>query len=137
MPWRTESVMDQRVEFVLRAQKAEESIAGLCREYGISRPTGYLWLRRYHEVGSVNGLAERSRRPLHSPGRTTAAVEAAVLGLRDKTAWGGPKIAKARERARVLVAPATGHVMKRAIGPGFRRCEDLRATTARAASPGK
>jgi len=114
MPWRTESVMDQRVEFVLRAKEAEESIAALCREYGISRPTGYLWLHRYHEVGSVSGLAERSRRPLHSPGRTNVGVEAAVLGLRDKTAWGGPKIAKALERAGVRVGPATAQrILKR------------------------
>ena len=114
MPWRTESVMDQRVEFVLRAKEAEESLAGLCREYGISRPTGYLWLHRYHEVASVSGLAERSRRPLHSSGRTAEAVEAAVLALRDKTAWGGPKIAKALARAGVRVAPATAQrILKR------------------------
>src|SRR4030095_703312 len=107
MPWKAESVMDQRVEFVLRAKEGEEPLAGLCREYGISRPTAYLWLQRYDEVGSVNGLAEHSRRPLHSPQRTAAAVEAAVLALRDKTAWGGPKIAKALERGGVRVAAAT------------------------------
>lgn len=114
MPWRTESVMDQRVEFVLRAQEAEESLAALCREYGISRPTGYLWLHRYHEVRSVSGLAERSRRPLQSPGQTAADVETAVLALRDKTAWGGPKIAKALARKGVWVAPATAQrILKR------------------------
>ena len=114
MPWRTESVMDQRVEFVLRAQEAEESLAALCREYGISRPTGYLWLQRYHEVGSVSGLAERSRRPLQSPGQTAADIEAAVLALRDKTAWGGPKIARALARKGVWVAPATAQrILKR------------------------
>jgi transposase InsO family protein len=106
--------MDQRVEFVLRAKEAEESLAALCREYGISRPTGYLWLHRYHEGESVSGLVERSRRPLYSPGQTTAKVEAAVLALRDKTAWGGPKIAKALARAGVRVAPATAQrILKR------------------------
>lgn len=114
MPWRTESIMDQRVEFVLRALEGEESLAGLCRDYGISRPTGYLWLQRYDEVGSVNGLAERSRRPLQSPQRTAEEVEAAVLGLRDKTAWGGPKIAQALRRGGVQVAPATAQrILKR------------------------
>jgi transposase InsO family protein len=114
MPWKAESVMDQRIEFVLRAQEGEESIAGLCRDYGISRPTGYLWLQRYYEVGSVNGLAEHSRRPLHSPQRTAAAVEAAVLGLRDKTGWGGPKLAKALAWRGVPVAPATAQrILKR------------------------
>ena len=114
MPWRTESVMDQRVEFVLQAKEREESLAALCRDYGISRPTGYLWLHRYQEVGSVSGLAEHSRRPLHSPGRTAAAVEAAVLALRDKTGWGGPKIAKVLEQRGVRVAPATAQrILKR------------------------
>jgi transposase InsO family protein len=114
MPWRTESVMDQRVEFVLRAKTKKESLAALCREYGISRPTGYLWLKRYQEVGSVSGLAEHSRRPRRSPRRTDKAAEAAVLALRDKTAWGGPKIAKALERTGVQVAPATAQrILKR------------------------
>ena len=114
MPWRTESVMDQRVEFVLRAKEAEEPIAELCREYGISRPTGYLWLNRYQEVGSVTGLAERSRRPKHSPQQTSAELETAVLAVRDKTGWGGPKIAKVLEQQGVQVAPATAQrILKR------------------------
>ena len=114
MPWRTESVMDQRVAFVLRAKEGDESLAALCRAYGISRPTGYLWLQRYHKVGSVNGLAEHSRRPLHSPRRLAEGVEAAVLALRDRTGWGGPKIAKVLEQRGVLVAPATAQrILKR------------------------
>jgi transposase InsO family protein len=114
MPWRTESVMDQRVEFVLRTKQGDESIAALCRDYGISRPTGYLWLHRYHAVGSVSGLAEHSRRPWHSPRRTAAGVAAAVLALRDKTGWGGPKIAKVLEQGGVRVAPATAQrILKR------------------------
>jgi len=113
--------MEQRIEFVLRAREGEESLAALCRDYGISRPTGYLWLQRYYEVGSVNGLAEHSRRPLHSPQQTGEPVTAAVLALRDKTAWGGPKIAKALARRGVAVAPATAQrILKRCgrvVGP--------------------
>lgn len=106
--------MDQRVEFVLRAKEGAETLAALCRDYGISRPTGYLWLGRYQVVGSVNGLAEHSRRPLHSPRRTAEEVEAAVLALRDKTGWGGPKIAEALEQRGIGVAPATAQrILKR------------------------
>jgi len=106
--------MDQRVEFVLRAKTGDESITALCRSYGISRPTGYLWLHRYQEVGSVNGLAEHSRRPLQSPGRTAEDLEAAVLALRDKTGWGGPKIAKVLEQRGLQIAPATAQrILKR------------------------
>ena len=89
MPWRTESVMDQRVEFVLRAKEGEEAIAELCREYGISRPTGYLWLNRYQQMGSVTGLAERSRRPTHSPRQTSAEIETAVLASEIRRAGAG------------------------------------------------
>jgi transposase InsO family protein len=114
MPWKTESVMDQRVEFVIRAQRREESLSQLCREYGVSRPTGYLWLERYREVGSITALAECSRRPLHTPGRTAGAIEAAVLELRDKTGWGGPKLAKRLRQRGIQVAPATAQrILKR------------------------
>ena len=115
MPWRTESVMDQRIEFVLRAAEGEESMSELCRDYGISRPTGYLWLERYHAVGSVNGLAEGSRRPFNSPRRTDKKVAAAVVELREKTGWCGPKIAQVLARRGVRVAPATAQrILKRA-----------------------
>jgi transposase InsO family protein len=115
MPWRTERVMDQRVEFVMRAEQGEESLAELCREYGISRPTGYLWLNRYRAVGSIMGLAERSRRPLHSPRGTEDEIAAAVLALRDEKGWGGPKLAKVLEQRGLSVAPATAQrILKRA-----------------------
>lgn len=115
MPWRTESVMDQRVEFVLRAKEGEEAVAELCREYGISRPTGYLWLNRYEQVGSVSGLAERSRRPVRSPQQTSPETETAVLAVRDRTGWGGPKIAKVLAQQGVQIAPATAQrILKRA-----------------------
>jgi transposase InsO family protein len=115
MPWKTESVMDQRVGFVLRAQGGEENLSELCREYEISRPTGYLWLKRYQAVGSVMGLAEHSRRPLHSPRRTTEELAAAVLALRDEKGWGGPKIAKVLEQQGLQVGPATAQrILKRA-----------------------
>ena len=115
MPWRTESVMDQRVEFVLRARQEDETISELCREYEISRPTGYLWLKRYQAMGSIKGLAEHSRRPHHSPRRTAEELAAAVVGVRDKTGWGGPKIAKVLAREGLKVAPATAQrILKRA-----------------------
>lgn len=114
MPWRTESVMEQRVEFVIRAQRREESIAQLCREYGISRPTGYLWLERYREVGSISALGEHSRRPWRTPRRTAGAIEARVLEWRDKTGWGGPKIAEILRQRGIQVAPATAQrILKR------------------------
>ncbi len=62
MPWRTMDVHEQRVEFVVAAARKSKPFLSLCHEFGISRPTGYLWLRRYQRHG-VQGIAERSRIP--------------------------------------------------------------------------
>jgi transposase InsO family protein len=73
-----------------------------------------LWLSRYEEAGSVTGLAEHSRRPLHSPRRTAEKIEAAVLALRDEKGWGGPKLARVLEQRGLKVAPATAQrILKR------------------------
>jgi transposase InsO family protein len=107
--------MDQRVEFVLRARQGEETMAALCREYEISRPTGYLWLHRYQSAGSVKGLAEHSRRPLHFPRQTGEKIAAAVLAVRDEKGWGGAKIAKVLERRGLQVSAVTAQrILKRA-----------------------
>ena len=109
MPWRKESVMEQRVEFVIRARSGKKTHAALCREYGVSRPTGYLWLSRYEEAGSLSGLRERSRRPHHSPERTERGIEKLVLELRDKTGWGAPKLQVVMAKKGVAMARATVH----------------------------
>jgi len=61
MPWRECSVMDERMRFVAR-RLGGEPIAELCREFGISRKTGYKIVDRYQECG-MQGLTDRSRRP--------------------------------------------------------------------------
>ena len=114
MPWKSETVVDQRVEFVIRARREKRMIAALCREFEISRPTGYLWLRRYQEAG-VMGLSDRSHAPRHFPGRVSAEIASAVLAVRDEKSWGGPKIAKVLERGGLQVASATAQrILKRA-----------------------
>jgi transposase InsO family protein len=92
MSWRQTGVRDQRVEFVIRASR-KEPLSGLCREYGITRPTGYLWLRRFREQG-VSGVEERSRRPHLSPSQTSPAIEERVVTLRkQRPDWGARKLA--------------------------------------------
>src|SRR5690348_10456401 len=61
MPWKESSVMDERIRFVIRL-KDGESMASLCREFGISRKTGYKIFERYEECG-LEGLTDRARRP--------------------------------------------------------------------------
>jgi transposase InsO family protein len=110
MPWRELSIMGEREEFVSLALVAGANRSELCRRFGISRNKGYKWLNRYATEGRA-GLADRSRRPLHSPGRSTAGVEATVLRIRANSndAWGGRKIAKvmARNGDRAVPAPST------------------------------
>src|SRR6516225_7739634 len=61
MPWKERSVMDERMRFVIRL-KDGESMASLCREFGISRKTGYKIFENYKECG-LEGLTDRTRRP--------------------------------------------------------------------------
>jgi transposase InsO family protein len=71
----------------------------LCREYEISRPTGYLWLKRYQNGGeSLTAVVEKSRRPNRSPQRTRENIEAKVVELRQQEGWGAKAIRKVLER---------------------------------------
>jgi transposase InsO family protein len=94
MPWKEQTLMSQRAAFIKQAKGEGTNISALCRAFGISRKTGYKWLKREREAGAA-GLLDHSRRPQHSPGKTTDVVEALVLEKRQKhKAWGGRKIRK-------------------------------------------
>jgi transposase-like protein len=70
MPWLETNVRDQRLQFVLAIRQGRATVSALCRAFGISRQTGYKWLRREAAAGSVAVLGDRSRRPHRSPTRT-------------------------------------------------------------------
>lgn len=92
MPWKLETPMSQRKEFVSLALTDGANMSRLCHRFEISRKIGYKWLGRYREAGEA-GLADRSRRPRHSPGATQEALVAAVLAVRAAhPAWGGRKL---------------------------------------------
>ncbi len=108
MSWRPVGVRDQRVEFVIRASRGE-CLSVLCREYEISRPTGYVWLNRFREHG-VAGIEEHSRRPLRSPQRTAALLEARIVALRrQRPDWGARKLAVLLEREGFSLPVITVH----------------------------
>jgi len=83
MPWKESRVMDQRARFIREWASAQRSVAELCDEYGISRTVGYKWIRRFREDG-VEGLRDRSRRPLSSPNATSAAMIEHIVAMRMK-----------------------------------------------------
>lgn len=93
MPWLETNVLDQRLQFILAVRQRRGTVASLCEAFGISRQTGYKWLRREAAAGSVAALADRSRRPHHSPARTDQKTTDRVLALRDEFGWGGAKLA--------------------------------------------
>src|SRR6185295_12164704 len=92
MPWPVKDVITVRLEFVNLALQPEANIRQLCRRFEISPTVGYKWLRRYRSDGTA-ALANRSRRPQHSPTRTESQIEQAVVALRrEHPAWGARKL---------------------------------------------
>src|SRR6266849_4276968 len=94
MPWKERSIVEERMRFVLRL-KDGESMASLCREFGISRVTGYKIYDRYKECG-LNGLTDRARTPYRYANKLPAQIEAMIVTMRrEKPTWGARKL---RER---------------------------------------
>lgn len=92
MPWKENTTMSLKEEFVLLAGQEGANIRQLCRRFGISPKTAYKWLERFQWEGST-GLADRSRRPSSSPTRTPPDIETLVLQERKRhPAWGGRKL---------------------------------------------
>lgn len=109
MPWKTMDVREQRVRFVVAAWSGERSLSSLCREFGISRPTGRLWLQRYRG-GGVGQIAERSRRPQHSPRQTAPELEQRVVELRRRYPdWGARKLQVLLSRDGIQLPASTIH----------------------------
>ena len=109
MAWKTMDVQEQRVRFVVEATQKRCPFGALCVAYEISRPTGYLWLQRYREQG-VEGIAERSRKPHHSPRRTDSGLERQVTELRLRYPdWGARKLQVLLARAGVPLPRNTIH----------------------------
>ena len=90
MAWKEGLVMEERMSFVLMAERRQQSFSSLCAEYGISRKTGYKWIERYRRYG-LKALGELSRRPMSCPHKTSEAVEQLILGERRKHPTWGPK----------------------------------------------
>jgi putative transposase len=98
VPWKECNVEDERLRFVARLLDGEK-MAALCREFSISRKTGYKIFNRYKETG-LEGLTDRSRRPYRHANQLPFQIESLIVQIkRDYPGWGAPKI---RERLRRL-----------------------------------
>src|SRR6185436_9119970 len=97
MPWKEVTAVNERVGFVARL-KAGERMTDLCREFGISRKTGYKFAQRYEEHGP-KGLYDVSRRPKRLARQISAGIQTAILALkREKPTWGAAKIQEVLRR---------------------------------------
>jgi transposase InsO family protein len=91
MPWKECNRMDERLRFIARLLDGEK-MAVVCREFGISRKTGYKIFNRYKDEG-LRGLEDRARSPYRHPNKLPFQVETAILRIkREHTSWGAPKI---------------------------------------------
>src|SRR5215471_21269207 len=91
MPWKERSIVEERMRFVLRL-KDGGSMASLCREFGISRVTGYKIFDRYKECG-LEGLTDRARTPYRYANKLPAQLEAMIVSMRrEKPTWGARKL---------------------------------------------
>ncbi len=90
--------MDERLRFVARLLDGEK-MAALCREFDVSRKTGYKIFDRYKDCG-LEGLTDRSRRPYRQANQLPFQIEKLIVQLkRERPSWGAPKI---REKLRRL-----------------------------------
>ena len=91
MPWNECKPMDERLKFIGRLLEGEK-MAPLCREFGISRVTGYKIFHRYKECG-LDGLYDRSRAPYRQANKLPFQIERSILGIKkEHPSWGARKI---------------------------------------------
>jgi putative transposase len=96
--------MDERLRFVARLLDGEK-MATLCREFDVSRKTGYKIFQRYKDCG-LEGLTDRSRRPYRQANQLPLQVETLIVRLkREHPSWGAPKIREKLRRQHSEVQP--------------------------------
>jgi transposase InsO family protein len=109
--------MSERVKFIAAYLEHEASFHDLCRDFGISRKTGYKWVRRYEAEGS-SALEERSRAPHSHPNAVSSDIVEAILAIRRRHPRWGPRKVKVilrRQRPRAVLPAAStiGDILKR------------------------
>ena len=97
MPWKECNVVEERIRFIGRLLDGEK-MAPLCREFGISRKTGYKIYSRYKDCG-IDALTDRSRRPYRQANQLPMQIEKLIIGLKKEYPhWGAPKIREKLKR---------------------------------------
>jgi transposase InsO family protein len=90
MPWKETCVMDEKLKFLGKYLRQESTMSSLCREFNISRKTGYKMVHRYLLEGPV-GIYERTRAPHNHPQGVSEEITSMVLALRSQHSDWGPR----------------------------------------------
>ena len=92
MPWKEVCMEEERLKFVGMYLEAVYGMSELCREFGISRKTGYKLVRRYQGLG-VEGLVDGSHANHHHANAVTEEIEKEIVALRAlRPSWGARKL---------------------------------------------
>lgn len=117
MPWARTDWMSERVKFIAAYLEYEASFTDLCRDFGISRKTGYKWVGRYEADGPA-ALEDRSRAPHSHPNAVAGEVVEAVLAIRRRHPRWGPRklqvvLRRQQPRLELPAASTIGDCLKR------------------------
>lgn len=109
--------MEERMKFMLMYQSESWSMTNLCDIFGVSRKTGYKWLKRYEQDG-MEGLQELSRAPQEHPNAVAPEKEEAIVDLKQQRPnWGPKKLLQILQRQR----PEVGWPVRSTIGVILKR----------------
>jgi transposase-like protein len=117
MPWARTDWMTERVKFIAAYLQHEARFSDLCLDFGISRKTGYKWVRRY-EAGGAAALGELSRAPHAHPNAVPSGIVESILAIRRRHPRWGPRkvqVILRRQRPRITLPAAStiGDILKR------------------------
>ena len=117
MPWKERTNMDEKKAFIKRLLSGEECMSHLCKEYGISRKTGYKFYDRYVGMG-LDGLEDWRFGAENKLNRTSEIIEKVIVRLRKKHPSWGPKKLKAKlsieeNGVRIPAASTIGNILVR------------------------
>jgi len=94
MTWKETTQMEQKIEFINEYKSGNYSITELCKQFEISRPTAYKYIKRFEKEG-LGGLKEKSRIHKDHPHKIAKEIEDKIIKHRKKhPRWGGEKIWK-------------------------------------------
>jgi transposase InsO family protein len=105
MPWKDRNLMSLKIDFLQIFLSKKANLSSLCSQFGISRKTAYKWIKRYEE-DCLEGLMNRSKRPLTSPSQIPEEIITLILHARDTHHWGARKLRRYLENQGVKNLPS-------------------------------